>query len=70
MKPVYIFIKPINGSILFSNTQSIYNIAETVKANNLKPYDYYVYFLTVISEHMEHIRKSKVFSRAANAALN
>ena len=31
----------------------IYSIAETVKSNNLKPYEYFKYLLTVIPEHME-----------------
>lgn len=30
----------------------IYSIAETAKANNLKPYDYFEYLLTEIPEHM------------------
>ena len=31
----------------------IYSIAETAKANNLKPYEYFEYLLTIIPEHME-----------------
>ena len=31
----------------------IYGIAETAKANNLKPYDYFEYQLTEIPEHMD-----------------
>lgn len=31
----------------------IYSIAETAKANNLKPYEYFEYLLSVIPEHME-----------------
>lgn len=31
----------------------IYSIAETAKLNNLKPYDYFAYLLTVIPEHMD-----------------
>lgn len=31
----------------------IYSLAETAKANNLKPYEYFEYLLSVISEHME-----------------
>lgn len=31
----------------------IYSIAETAKANNLKPYGYFEYLLSVIPEHME-----------------
>lgn len=31
----------------------IYSIAETAKAKNLKPYDYFEYLLTEIPEHMD-----------------
>ncbi len=31
----------------------IYSIVETAKANNLKPYEYFEYLLSVIPEHME-----------------
>ena len=31
----------------------IYSIAETAKANNLKPYNYFEYLLTEIPKHME-----------------
>ena len=31
----------------------IYSIAETAKVNNLKPYEYFEYLLSVISEHMK-----------------
>lgn len=31
----------------------IYSIAETAKANNLKPYDYFEFLLKEISQHME-----------------
>jgi len=30
----------------------IYSIAETAKANNLKPYDYFEYLLTEIPKHL------------------
>ena len=30
----------------------IYSIAETAKANSLKPYDYFVYLLEEIPKHM------------------
>lgn len=32
---------------------NIYSIAETVKANNLKPYDYFEYLLIEIPKHMD-----------------
>ncbi len=31
----------------------IYSIAETAKANNLKPYEYFEYLLTEIPKHMD-----------------
>lgn len=31
----------------------IYSIAETAKANNLKPYDYFQYLLETIPNHMD-----------------
>ena len=31
----------------------IYSIAETAKANNLKPYDYFEYLLNEIPNHMD-----------------
>lgn len=31
----------------------IYSIAETAKANNLEPYDYFVYLLEEIPNHMD-----------------
>jgi transposase len=36
----------------------IYSIAETAKANNLKPYDYFVYLLDEIPKHMEDTDRS------------
>ncbi|WHH57921.1 IS66 family transposase [Petroclostridium sp. X23] len=36
----------------------IYSIAETAKANNLKPYEYFEYLLTEIPKHMEDTDKS------------
>lgn len=35
------------------NSAIIYNIAETAKANNLKPYEYFEYLLTEIPKHIE-----------------
>lgn len=31
----------------------IYSLEETAKANNLKPYEYFEYLLSVIPEHIE-----------------
>lgn len=36
----------------------IYSIAETAKANNLKPYDYFEYLLSEIPEHLEDTNRS------------
>ena len=33
----------------------IYSIAETAKANNLKPYDYFEYLLTEIPKHLDEV---------------
>lgn len=43
-------IDTINGA---KTSAVIYSIAETAKSNNLKPYEYFKYLLTVIPEHME-----------------
>ena len=43
-------IDTING---VHSSAIIYSIAETAKANNLKPYDYFVYLLEEIPKHME-----------------
>ncbi len=36
----------------------IYSIAETAKANNLKPYDYFEYLLTEIPKYLDDIDRS------------
>lgn len=43
-------IDTINGA---NSSAIIYSIAETAKANNLKPYEYFEYLLTEISKHRE-----------------
>ena len=43
-------IDTINGA---HSSAIIYSIAETVKANNLKPYDYFVYLMEEIPKHMD-----------------
>lgn len=43
-------IDTINGA---HASAIIYSIAETAKANNLKPYDYFVYLLEEIPKHMD-----------------
>lgn len=52
-----VVIKPLVDA-LFSYVKQhqaaiIYSIAETAKANDLKPYEYFEYLLTEISKHME-----------------
>ena len=42
-------IDTINGA---KSSDIIYSIAETAKANNLKPYEYFEYLLTEIPKHM------------------
>ena len=43
-------IDTINGA---KSSDIIYSIAETAKANNLKPYEYFEYLLTEIPKHMD-----------------
>ena len=43
-------IDTINGA---KSSAIIYSIAETAKANNLKPYDYFEYLLTESPKHMD-----------------
>ena len=42
-------IDTINGA---KSSAIIYSIAETAKANDLKPYEYFEYLLTEIPKHM------------------
>lgn len=48
-------IDTINGA---ASSAIIYSIAETAKANNLKPYEYFHYLLTEMPKHMEEKDKS------------
>ena len=48
-------IDTINGA---TSSAIIYSIAETAKANNLKPYEYFEYLLTEIPKHMEDTDRS------------
>lgn len=48
-------IDTINGA---KTSAVIYSIAETAKANNLKPYEYFEHLLTVIPKHMEDTDRS------------
>ena len=49
-KKNFMMIDTIHGA---RASAMIYSIAETAKANNLKPYDYFEYLLTEIPKHME-----------------
>ena len=48
-------IDTINGA---KASAIIYSIAETAKANNLKPYDYFEYLLTELPEHQDDTDRS------------
>lgn len=48
-------IDTINGA---KTSAMIYSIAETAKANNLKPYDYFEHILEEIPKHMEDTDRS------------
>lgn len=48
-------IDTINGA---KSSAIIYSIAETAKANSLKPYEYFEYLLTEIPEHMDDTDRS------------
>ena len=43
-------IDTVNGA---ASSAIIYSIAETTKANNLKPFDYFEYLLTEIPKHTD-----------------
>lgn len=43
-------IDTVNGA---TSSAIIYSIAETAKANQLKPYEYFKYLLTEIPKHMD-----------------
>ena len=43
-------IDTVNGA---ASSAIIYSIAETAKANNLKPFDYFEYLLTEIPKHTD-----------------
>lgn len=47
-------IDTINGA---NSSAIIYSIAETAKANNLKPYDYFEYLLTELPRHADDIKR-------------
>ena len=49
-KKNWVMIDTITGA---KSSAIIYSIAETAKANNLKPYDYFEYLLTEIPKHLD-----------------
>lgn len=49
-KKNWVMIDTVAGA---SSSAIIYSIAETAKANNLKPYDYFEYLLTEIPKHLD-----------------
>ena len=49
-KKNWVMIDTIAGA---ESSAVVYSIAETAKANNLKPYDYFEYLLTEIPKHMD-----------------
>ena len=49
-KKNWVMIDTIAGA---KSSAIIYSIAETAKANHLKPYEYFEYLLTEIPRHME-----------------
>lgn len=49
-KKNWVMIDTINGA---KSSAIIYSIAETAKANNLKPYNYFEYLLTEIPKHLD-----------------
>ena len=55
-KKNWVMIDTINGA---KSSAIIYSIAETAKANNLKPYEYFEYLLTEIPKHMDENSKDR-----------
>ncbi len=51
----WVMIDTIAGA---ESSAIIYSIAETAKANNLKPYDYFEYLLTEIPKHLDETDRS------------
>ena len=54
-KKNWVMIDTIAGA---KSSAIIYSIAETAKANNLKPYDYFEYLLTEIPKHLDDTGRS------------
>ena len=54
-KKNWVMIDTISGA---KASAIAYSIAETAKANNLKPYEYFKHLLTVIPEHLDDTDRS------------
>ncbi len=54
-KKNWVMIDTVAGA---ESSAMIYSIAETAKANNLKPYDYFEYLLTEIPKHLDDTDRS------------
>ena len=54
-KKNWVMIDTVAGA---KSSAIVYSIAETAKANNLKPYDYFEYLLTEIPKHLDDTDRS------------
>ncbi len=54
-KKNWVMIDTINGA---NSSAILYSIAETAKANNLKPYDYFLYLLEELPKHLDETDRS------------
>lgn len=54
-KKNWVMIDTVAGA---KSSAIIYSIAETAKANNLKPYDYFEHLLTEIPKHLDDTDRS------------
>ncbi len=54
-KKNWVMIDTVAGA---GSSAIVYSIAETAKANNLKPYDYFEYLLTEIPKHLDDTNRS------------
>lgn len=58
MRLLHIQEEMIYTTNVVESSSIIYSIAETAKANNLKPYEYFEYLLTKILAHMDDTNRS------------
>ena len=59
-KKNWVIIDTVAGA---KSSAIIYSIAETAKANNLKPYDYFEYLLTELPKHLDDTDRTFLVSR-------